>query len=317
MSLEEQIKKEEEEMKRLEEGGEPDAREEETIEEDVSEDEGVDDDVEEDSDEGEEKDDGDKDAVKEDESAEDEGDKEEAKDEAEDASLAAQLRIARKQNKQLQEHQRLMQEQLAQLQQNNNPAQQNQNQAQPSQPEQKELTVEEQLAQMQQEKQYSNLLNQATQELAAIEDDFVQEVPDYNKATEHMQASMEDAVLKANPGATRLQAKQYVNQQVFKMACQYSGMGVNPAEALYNIAMERYGYKPEVQNQDVTKENLDKQAQNLRKIQKNKRRSASSLQGGGQNSSTSVTSEEAAALTMADFAKLSEAEINQLILESS
>ncbi len=193
--------------------------------------------------------------------------------------------------------------------------------------EQQNLTVEEELAQLkareqarEQREQQQQLHSAAINEFNEIEQDFIKETPDYEKASEFMLNNMVKGVMAAYPHATEKQALQHVQKQILAIASNAARNKQNPAAVLYNLAYERYGYDPRNNPKtaiDAKKESLDLKRENLKNVDKNKKRAASSFSNGGQNGSTSVTSEEGANMSAADFSKLSAKEIDALIAEAS
>lgn len=308
MGLEEQIKKEEEELRKLETEDEG----QETEEEDTSE-------AEEEEDTSEKEGEVEKDtSEKEEEPEEDEvdGEDDKADDKAEDPKnandAAAKLRIERKKRMQLEE-------QLAAARENREKPTVAETKAKPE--ETRSETTEEKVARLDREDQERRereaqlkLRNDAINEFNSIEADFAKDTPDYNDASKHMIQSMIDGVKRAYPNASDNDAIAFVQNQVLQIASQAVRKGMNPAEVLYEMAFDRYGFDPTAAKKPA--QSTDKMKENLKNIAKNKKRSASALSGGGQSAGARATIEEANKMDLATFGNMSEAEIDELIAQA-
>lgn len=299
MTLEDQIKKEEEELKQLEEA-ENNEEQEESEEEEAAE---ADAEEEEQAEEGQEEEDEDEGAQEEDGTKE--GEEDDQKDEEEEVKnnndLAAKLRIERKQRMKLQEQiEEMRKAQEAAL-----------NQAKPkeeAQPEAPEETIEERVNRLEREKYQQNLQRQAVEEFNSIEAEFSKETPDYEEASAHVIKNMYSGVKSVYPELNDQQAVSFVQKQVLQIASNAAQRGLNPAEVLYQMAYDKYGFQANApQPQPSNKVN------NLKTIAKNKKRSASPLAGGGRSASSNVSLQEAGNMDLAAFGRMSEAEIDQLI----
>lgn len=167
-------------------------------------------------------------------------------------------------------------------------------------------TAEERLEVIEREREQQKLEREATDEFLNYENEFKKEAPDYAQASSHMVGSMMGAVQAIYPNASEKQVALFVRQQLLHLAGQAVQRGLNPAEALYLMAHEKYGYKKAAPKTDNTRERLAT-------VQKNQKRSASPLAGGGQNGSPSATLEEAADMSLADFSRLKPGEIEAMI----
>lgn len=306
MSLEEQIRLEEEQLKKQLEEQEAEAG---------STDEDADDAQDEDEkakseDEG---DDADEDADADGDSEEEDKGDEEEDEKKSDNSLAAQLRIERKQRK---ETEKRLDALLAQQQQHPAPQQQQAKTEEQGKQEQADPnSVEERLNRFEREKEEKELFGAAVNEFNQYEREFSQANPDYENASRHVVGQMINSFRSLYPSATDAQAQQFIQNQILSIASQAVNRGVNPAEALYAMAYDRFGYTGQ-QEQKAAPKGQDA-AKKLSTVSKNKRRSASPLQSGGQNGSANATIEEAANMNLADFSKLTESEIDQMINDLS
>jgi hypothetical protein len=299
MSLQEQIKKEEEELAKLEaleneESTEEQAeeQEEEVVEDENGEDDENEVDAESDGEEGE--------------APEEEVAKAAPEEEIKNPNdTAAKLRIERRERLKAQEE-------LAELRRRHEthdfkPQQQPQQEPLPE-PE----PVEERLARIENQQYNANLQQQAQQELTSIESEFIKTTPDYPNASTHMIKSMHQGAKAAFPNMDDRQAIQFVQGKVMEIASRAAQNNQNPAEVFYQMAYDHYGYKPEANNEAESAPKVNK-VKNLRAVAKNKRRSASPLSGGGQVASSNVTMEQAIDMDVADFGKLSDSQFNDLM----
>lgn len=173
-------------------------------------------------------------------------------------------------------------------------------------------TAEERLDRIENAQQQAELRKQAVDEFVAIEDEFKQETPDYEDASKHMISGMYNGVKAAYPHLTDKQAGEFVHNRVLEIASSAARRKQNPAEVLYQMAFDNYGFDPlNAAKKSATKKKTA--AQNLKTKAKNKKRSANGLSGGGQNAGARVTIEEADKMNLADFGNMSDSEIDALI----
>ena len=328
MGLEEEIKKEEEELKKLEEaeneeennqddtdegGDDEDENNDASENDDDSEgDEGEDDDDDDDTDDDGEGDDDDAD----DDSDDGEGDADDKhkgvkkKDAKSENDAAAKARIERKKRLKAEERAAALEEKL------NN--QGDKDQIQDDNGGDKEETADEKLARLEaaeEQRQQQQLREQAADELAAIEDEYMEDPTnaDYKAASTHMIKAMYQAVTHLNPGISQKKAIAEVQNKVLQIASAAARKNQNPAEVLHQMAYDNYGFDPNVKPPGKKKTNA---ADNLKKKAKNKKRSANGLTGGGQTAGARVTIEEADNMSLSDFGNMSDAEIDELIAQA-
>lgn len=305
MGLEEEIKKEEEELAKLEETeAEGDGEEAQQTEgEDNDDDQQPGDADETDTDDDETNDAGDADGVDE------EGDEAQTgKKETQTNKDAAKARIERREKlrQQREEAQQRMRDEAAGQQKPQ--GQDDQQQAQGD--EDKEWAKN-----FRQQEEARQLREHASKELSQIENEFMQTVPDYKEASTHMIKSMLQGAMHFNPAMTQDQAVEAVQSKVLHIAADAARHGQNPAEVLYQMAFDRFGFDPTQQTKTPGKKT--NAAENLKKSAKNRRRSANGLTGGGQNAGARVTIEEADNMDLATFGNMSESEIDELINQAA
>lgn len=155
---------------------------------------------------------------------------------------------------------------------------------------------EEKEAQIAQQAEQRNLQVQAHQEFLAIEEEYKKTAPDYDDAVQSMFNRMLSARSDSNLFEDRKSIESSVKNDLFKFVLKSVASGLNPADELYKLATERYGYVNNKQTQKSSKPDL-------RVISNNQKRSASPLQGGSSASSMQMSEEAAANMTMAEFSK--------------
>lgn len=316
MGLKEQIKKDEEELKKLQAAEDDDSDDNDDEEDDADDSDDQDDDT--DEDEGaDDKAKGKKAAAddKKGKKADEDDDSDEDDDDAGDDpkkknDLAAKLRKERKERMKLQE-------QLAAFQAKP-PVQAQQPPVQQQPGTKKTETTEEKVARLESEqnaqrqaRERQDLERQAIDEFNEIETEFKKETPDYDQASAHVIQSMYNGAKAAYPDLTDKQALGFVQRRVLQIASAAAKRGLNPAEVLYQMAFDNYGYQP-----GAPKKKDTQKADNLKNIAKNRKRSASSMAGAGQNAGARATIDEANKMDLATFGNMSEAEIDELIAQA-
>ena len=160
------------------------------------------------------------------------------------------------------------------------------------------------------------LINDAVQELGGIEESYKKQNSDYMNAVEFGRNKYADALKITNPNWTQKQIDTKIDMDVLKFASDCSTKGLNPAEELYDMMIERFGYTKSQARQavedDVELPRGREARPNLRSIATNRRRSASPLSGGGQGGSVPITREIAGDMSIGEFSKLSPSDLADL-----
>ena len=161
--------------------------------------------------------------------------------------------------------------------------------------------------------EYSNIVSAAVQEFTQIENDYRAKNPDYGNAMEYGRREYGRALKLLNPQLTEKQVEQELDKQMLMFAAEAKARGLNPAEELYDTAIERFGYQPNQggSQTEVAAKPVAKRP-SLSVIQANKKRSASPLSGGGQGGSASITAADLENMTNAEFSRLSAAQLRAL-----
>lgn len=157
-------------------------------------------------------------------------------------------------------------------------------------------------------------INNAVGEFQGIEESYQKKNPDYLNAMEFARNEYARALKLTNPQMTQQQIDSKIDYDILTFASQKSQAGLNPAEELYDMAIERFGYTRAEAKREV-EEWTQKPASksNLKVVSNNKRRSASPLSGGGRGGDIPVTLENAAnGMTMGEFSNLTPDQLMQL-----
>lgn len=159
----------------------------------------------------------------------------------------------------------------------------------------------------------SDLMTAAYQELSDIEDTYKADNADYDNAMSHAQKRFTESLKILNPNLTKKQIEDATRDEVLKVASLAMQQGQNPAEVLYDMAIERFGYVKEQPKEAPKEAEKVKPKLDLAKIEANKKKSATSLGNGGQGGSVPLTKEVAAnSMTLAEFSRLTESQLDAL-----
>lgn len=185
-------------------------------------------------------------------------------------------------------------------------------------PEVKAPTAEERVAKLEAADEERKLYNNAVTEFTNIEREFQKNTPDYAEASDHMITRMAEATRLAHPDMTDAQIGKFLQSQILTIASRAVQRGNNPAEVLYGMALEKYGFtgKKAAAVEEAPKPKTVDRNKQLTTVAKNKARSATGLTGGGQSNMPGATIEEAVEMNLADFSKLSASEIDALIADA-
>lgn len=153
------------------------------------------------------------------------------------------------------------------------------------------------------QRQIDELYDRGYQEVDAIQNEYKKTNPDYDNAIAHAKESYKRAVKTIDPRLTDAQIEKAIKQEILNIAVECTKNGTNLGETLYDMAIERFGYEPkDAENEEVAQPKP--KATNLRVVASNKRRSASSLEGGGQKAAGRITMEQAAQMSPAELQAL-------------
>lgn len=171
----------------------------------------------------------------------------------------------------------------------------------------------------------------AVEEFKAIRDRYIEKNPDFVPAFNHAFNEYCVALLKVNPSWTRDRVQKEVDWQILKYSGECARKKIDPAEAIYDMAIERFGYKPgsgmkrgteddggEDEGQDDGRRGAEGMRRqngkrpNLSVVKNNQRRSASPLHGGGQSGNIQLTREAVANMSLGELKDLSQEDWDRL-----
>lgn len=149
--------------------------------------------------------------------------------------------------------------------------------------------------------------NAAIEEFTNIEEAYKKQNPDYENAIDFARKKYLDAAKMFYPDKTEKQIEEAIDKQMLAYAAGYAAKGLNPAEELYDLVQEKFGYvKAEAMPEPAEEKPRQevKQRPNLKVVNENRRRSASPLGNGGQGGSIPITKQIAADMSLGEFSRL-------------
>lgn len=151
----------------------------------------------------------------------------------------------------------------------------------------------------QEQTRINTLVTQARQEIEETKDAYKKTNPDFEPAYDHGKAQYFKAVKALMPHYSDAQIQAQFDKEVFTLALKCDRDKVNLGEALYDMAIERFGYVPSSGAGGSASPTPPPAAQgarpNLRVIQKNQSKSATPMsKGGGEGTKPRVTLAQAA-----------------------
>jgi hypothetical protein len=170
----------------------------------------------------------------------------------------------------------------------------------------------------QKEAEKQTVIRNAIEEFTGIEQSYKGQNPDYLNAISHARNKYADSIKTLYPKMTDSQINTAIDHEILKFASECSQKGLNPAEELYDMAIERFGYAkqaPKVEEPAKPEPKAEKRPDlkpDLRVVSNNKKRSATPLAGGGRGGSIPLTKEMADDLTLGEFSKLTPDQIAAL-----
>lgn len=179
-----------------------------------------------------------------------------------------------------------------------------------------DVFTQEQEQKTQQDVVYSG----AQREFTTLARQTAQKNPDFLPAVKHAFDRMCMDLHYDNPNLTPDQIVAQVERSLLIKCGSFAKRGVDPMAAVYDMAIERYGYRPgertrraavqEDEQNELPDNNgrglppRQRQQPNLRVINNNRRRSATGLSGNGQGASARLNAEDVANMTLGEMANL-------------
>lgn len=167
--------------------------------------------------------------------------------------------------------------------------------------------ISEDIGKQKAESEQTKTYTSAVDELNGYVDEFAKKQPDVKEAGDHVVKELKKSISLLNPDWNDKQVTAEVGHTILKMASSAAVKGLNPAEELYDIAIERFGYtkKEQQAKQEDTRKSISA-------IAANKKRSASPLQGGGQSGTVPLTKQSIADMDLSEFSKLTPSQLRAL-----
>lgn len=168
--------------------------------------------------------------------------------------------------------------------------------------------LDEKLSNREREDKNSKIYSDAVDELQEAKARFAKKQPDVDDAANHLVKRIKQSLTDLNPNWSEKRVLSETGNRLLVMAAQAAAKGIDPAEELYDLAIEKYGYsKKEPEHIEDRERKTD-----LKTISNNKKKSASPLQGGGQSGSISLTKEAVADMSLSEFSKLTPSQLRAL-----
>jgi hypothetical protein len=162
------------------------------------------------------------------------------------------------------------------------------------------------------------IVDAAVSEFVEIEDAYKKENPDYANAVDFGRKEYGKAIRMRDWDKTPAQIEAELDHMMLMFASQAKSKGLNPAEEIYDLAIERFGYTPKTKQQEAeaedngqTEDLPPKKKTNLSKIQENKKRSISGLASGSGTSGT-LTAADIDNMSNAEFSRLTPSQLREL-----
>lgn len=164
-----------------------------------------------------------------------------------------------------------------------------------------------------QKTEQADIMRRAVVEFNQIQEDYKKVNPEYDNIVAYGYQQYYNAMKVLNPTKSQAELMQDVDKQILTFASQAVQRGLNPAEELASYIIENFNYQkpaPKVEAKEQRK------AVPLRDIERNKKRSASPLVGGGQEGASRVSLQGIGTMSNADFSRLTASELDALEQEA-
>ena len=179
--------------------------------------------------------------------------------------------------------------------------------------------IEKNYQQTEEQRTANERISGAVNEFKQIRDNYIKENPDFVPAFTHSYNKMTEAMALMNPGWSKEQVIKEADWQMLQFSANCAKKGVNPAEAIYDLCIERFGWKPgqaeakpskraAVEPEDEHEEQetpvRERPKTDLRTIDRNRKRSVTPLSRGGQSGSSRLTKEAIADMPLGEMLNL-------------
>lgn len=177
--------------------------------------------------------------------------------------------------------------------------------------EQTQTQTQERIEQLEQERlarEQIDVINQATAQLIQIENQFTEQQPDYPEVAEFLAKEIKKGIKVLNPHIGARELDQQFQMQVLRMAGQYHAQGLNPAEELYYLAKDEFGYTPPQKETPAQPVKPD-----LAKVAANRARNAGTAGVTATSTAGQLSVDAMLNMSMSEFSKLPESEKNRIL----
>jgi hypothetical protein len=178
--------------------------------------------------------------------------------------------------------------------------------------------------QTERERELATVETAAVGELQEISKRYMRKNPDYAPAVLFAEREYGKALKMQNPNMSVDDINAFMKKEMLRLSVGWVAKGLDPAEEIYDMCIERFGYVPNSggRREQQFKEDNGEEARNptgmrrkspdLRVVNNNRRRSASPLQGSGQGGSPHMSKEAAADMTLGEMAQFDQADWDAL-----
>lgn len=150
----------------------------------------------------------------------------------------------------------------------------------------------------------SQIYTQAINGFKAYEADFAGTVMDYDDRAAFFNKKVTQGFRDLYPTMPDEAIQSRVVEHVLKMAAEFAAQGLNPAEELYHLASEKYGYAGAASKEELKPD--------LAKVAANRRRNAGMAGAKGRGGEGDISPKIAASMPAKEFAKLSKADKDKI-----
>ncbi len=143
------------------------------------------------------------------------------------------------------------------------------------------------------------------------EKEFIPQTKDYTEVTKFGVAQITNSIRIMNPKLEGEELQEAVLRQCLRLAAQAEAEGHNPAEHLYHMVKNQWGYQPPAPEPEAKPEE-EKLRPSIKSIAANKKKTAGSLAHGGKSGNNPISKEAFANMGFAEVARLSAKDLREL-----
>ena len=170
--------------------------------------------------------------------------------------------------------------------------------AQANEQEQDAPSQDEIVQQMYQDKQRQDMINDAVAEFQSYEQEFAATVNDYEDVTTQYVNHVARSIQTLNPQIKGHELNDAVRMQILQQAGRYVTQGLDPAEEMYHTAKQLFPTQEQAAEQEQPVK------RDIKKVAENRKKSASPLAGRSKSKSQTLTLDEVAQMSPAEYQKV-------------